>query len=85
MDWIKWVFDGIGTQIVGVIAGLIIGAIGGGAAGYRAGKTAISQVGNKKTEKQRVSENVAKEAIEKGGRVSIKQKKAKEQIIGKDE
>ena len=85
MDWINWVFDGIGTQIVGIIAGLIIGAIGGGAVGYRARKIAISQVGNGNTEKQRVSENVAKKVIEKGERVSIKQKKAKKQIIGKDE
>ncbi len=44
MDWLKWVFDGIGSQIIGIIAGLVIGAVGGGFVGYRIGiKNRIKQ------------------------------------------
>lgn len=37
MEWLKTVFDGIGTEIVRIIIGLIIGALGGGAVGYKIG------------------------------------------------
>ncbi len=31
----EWFFDGIGTEIIGIIISLLVGAIGGGAVGYR--------------------------------------------------
>lgn len=31
----EWFFDGIGTEIIGIIVSLLVGAIGGGAVGYR--------------------------------------------------
>ncbi len=40
-----WIFDGIGTEIIGIIISLIIGALGGGAVGYK--------IGIKKTAKQK--------------------------------
>jgi hypothetical protein len=33
-DWVKWFFEGLGTEIIS----LIIGAIGGGLIGFRIGK-----------------------------------------------
>lgn len=51
MDWIKWVFDGIGSQIIGIIGGLIIGAVGGGYVGYRIGNK------NKIKQKQKGGDN----------------------------
>lgn len=40
----EWIFDGIGTQIVGIIVGLIIGTMGGGTIGYKIGiKRTLSQ------------------------------------------
>ena len=33
-EWIKWFFDGLGTEVISVI----IGAVGGGLIGYRIGK-----------------------------------------------
>ncbi len=33
----NWIFEGIGTQIIGIIISLIIGALGGGAVGYKIG------------------------------------------------
>lgn len=33
-EWVKWFFDGLGTEIISVI----IGVIGGGLVGYRIGK-----------------------------------------------
>lgn len=32
-----WIFDGIGTEIISIIAGLLIGACAGGTIGYRIG------------------------------------------------
>lgn len=47
----EWFFDGIGTEIVGIVIGLIISAIGGGAVGYKIGiKRTLSQ-------EQRAGEN----------------------------
>lgn len=37
MDWIYWVFDGIGSQIVGLLIGLLVGGTGGVCLGYRIG------------------------------------------------
>ena len=40
----EWFFDGIGTEIVGIVISLIIGAIGGGAVGYKIGiKRTVTQ------------------------------------------
>ena len=35
MNWVEWVFSGIGTQFISVIVGMIIGAIGGYKIGIR--------------------------------------------------
>lgn len=44
MELLEWIFDGIGTEIVGIVISLIIGAIGGGAVGYKIGiKQTLSQ------------------------------------------
>ena len=41
---IQWIFDGIGTELVGVVIGLIVGGVGGGFAGYRIGKNKVKQI-----------------------------------------
>lgn len=47
MKLLEWIFDGIGTEIVGIVVSLIIGAIGGGAVGYKIGiKQTLSQKQN---------------------------------------
>lgn len=51
MECLKWVFDGIGTQMLGLIAGLIMGGLGGGAIGY---KLAVK---NKTKQKQKARDN----------------------------
>lgn len=44
MENLEWIFDGIGTELIGAIIGLIIGAFGGGAVGYKMGvKTKVKQ------------------------------------------
>ncbi len=44
MELLEWIFDGIGTEIAGIVVSLIIGAIGGGAVGYKIGiKQTLSQ------------------------------------------
>jgi len=41
----EWIFDGIGTEIIGIVISLTIGALGGGAVGYK--------IGIKRTAKQK--------------------------------
>ena len=43
MNWYEWVFDGIGSQIIGIIIGLILGGSGGYFFGYKVAKNKISQ------------------------------------------
>lgn len=44
MEAIKWFFDGIGTEIVGIVFSFIIGVMGGGVLGYKIGiKQALYQ------------------------------------------
>ena len=44
MEWIKWMFDGIGSQIIGIIFGLLVGGVGGACLGYKIGiKNRIQQ------------------------------------------
>ena len=33
----EWLFDGIGSEIIGIVISLIIGTIGGGTVGYKIG------------------------------------------------
>lgn len=40
-----WIFDGIGTEIIGIIISLIIGASGGGVVGYKIG---VKKIANQK-------------------------------------
>lgn len=51
MNWFEWVFDGIGTELLGIVIGLIIGSFGGGAIGYKIG------VKNKIKQKQKAKNN----------------------------
>lgn len=51
MDWFEWVFDGIGTELLGVAIGLIIGGLGGGTIGYKIG------IKNKIKQKQKAKNN----------------------------
>ncbi len=51
MEIISWIFDGIGTQIVGIIIGLLLGGAGGGVIGYRIGSK------NKIKQKQKAGNN----------------------------
>ena len=52
-EWVKVVFDGIGTQIVGIIIGLLIGGVGGCAIGYKIGNIKQTQkAGDNSTQSQ---------------------------------
>ena len=51
MEWFEWIFNGIGTQIVGIIIGLIVGGAGGGLIGYKVGSN------NKINQKQKAGNN----------------------------
>lgn len=62
MDWLQWVFDGIGTQLLGGIIGLIFGALGGCAVGYKIG------VKNRNKQKQQAKNNANQTQI---GNVTI--------------
>ena len=42
-DWVRWLFDGIGTELISIVIGVIIGGFGGFAVGRR---TRIQQVQN---------------------------------------
>ena len=45
MEWIKGLFDAIGSEIISIVIGLIVGGLGGGAIGYRiANKNKIKQI-----------------------------------------
>lgn len=65
MECLKWVFDGIGTQMLGLIVGLIMGGLGGGAIGY---KLAVK---NKTKQKQKARDN-ANHAVNKLGEEAFK-------------
>lgn len=41
---IQWIFDGIGTELIGIIIGFIVGGVGGGFVGYRIGKNKAKQI-----------------------------------------
>lgn len=62
MEWYEWLFDGIGTQIVGIIIGLIIGGGAGGLIGYKVGNK------NKSKQKQKAKNNANQTQI---GNVTI--------------
>ena len=51
MEWLKWAFDGIGSQLVGIIIGLLIGSIGGGIGGCFLGYRIV--IKNKINQKQK--------------------------------
>lgn len=54
----EWLFDGIGSEIIGIVISLIIGAIGGGAVGYKVGTKHTSKqsqkAGNNSKQKQEI-------------------------------
>ena len=54
---IEWIFDGVGSTIIGTILGLISGAVVGGFVGY---KIAIK---NKIKQKQKARDNVSQQQI----------------------
>lgn len=57
MGWINWVFDGIGSQIVGIIVGLLLGGTGGIFTGYHIG------IKNKTKQLQKAKNNATQEQI----------------------
>lgn len=64
-EWVKWLFDGLGTEIII----LIIGAIGGGLIGFRIGK-------RKSKFMQTQEAGVGSEQYQKGMSVSVSQNEA---------
>lgn len=61
----EWLFDGIGTEIVGIVIGLIVGAIGGGAVGYKIGikRTANQKQRARDDSKQRQELHIGKNNV----------------------
>lgn len=51
-EWIKWAFDGIGTEIISLFFGLIIGGISGYAIGKNTKSTQTQSAGNNAKQKQ---------------------------------
>lgn len=51
-EWIKWVFEGIGTEIIAAIIGLIIGGIGGFAIGRHTTSKQKQKAGDSSKQKQ---------------------------------
>jgi hypothetical protein len=72
-----WFFDGIGTELIGILVGLVIGAGTGGAIGYRIGvrKNALTQkqkAGNNSRQKQigKILEGVDRDSTQNITKVS---------------
>lgn len=63
--WYEWVFDGIGSQIVGVIIGMIIGGISGYRIGIKRNYLQI-QMGKEKSKMKQIAE-IENVGIEKEG------------------
>ena len=51
-EWVKWVFEGIGTEIIAAIIGLIIGGISGFAIGKHTTSKQIQKAGDSSKQKQ---------------------------------
>lgn len=63
--WYEWVFDGIGSQIVGVIIGFIIGGISGYRIGIKRNYLQV-QMGKEKSKMKQIAE-IENVGIEKEG------------------
>lgn len=48
----EWYFDGIGTEIIGIVISLMIGSLGGGAVGYKIGVKQKQTAGNNAEQRQ---------------------------------
>ncbi len=83
----EWVFDGIGTEVIGIIISLIIGTMGGGAIGYKIGsKRTIRQKqisGDYAEQKQELhmGENNAKENSSKSKTIIKQYQKAGDNAV----
>ena len=53
----NWIFDGIGSQIVGIVIGLLFGGAGGAFIGYRIG------IKNKTKQLQKAKDNATQQQI----------------------
>ena len=51
-EWIRWVFDGVGTEIIAGLIGLIIGGVGGFAIGKRTTSKQMQKAGDSSKQKQ---------------------------------
>ena len=51
-EWIKWVFDGIGTEIIVGIIGLVVGGVGGFAIGRHTRSKQKQKAGKSSKQKQ---------------------------------
>lgn len=54
-EWFKWVFEGIGTEIISLIIGLVVGGIGGFAIGKRTKSKQMQTAGDSSKQKQTFS------------------------------
>ena len=51
-EWIKWVFEGIGTEIIAAIIGLVVGGIGGFTIGKHTKSKQTQKAGDSAKQKQ---------------------------------
>ena len=51
-EWVKWLFDGIGTEIIAGIVGLLIGGVGGFAIGKNTTSKPTQKAGDSSKQKQ---------------------------------
>lgn len=56
-EWIKWVFEGIGTEIIAAIIGLIVGGVGGFTIGKHTKSKQKQTAGDYSTQKQSLSDD----------------------------
>ena len=72
-----WFFDGIGTEIIGIIISLIIGALGGGAVGYKIG---IKRTVKQKQEFHIEGNRVGKKSLKNTTNIKQSQKAGKNAV-----
>ncbi len=66
--WYEWFFDGIGSQIIGIIIGLLIGGGIGGTVGYKIGAKQKQKARDNATQMQIGSVNIVTDKEKKNGR-----------------
>lgn len=77
-EWIKWVFDGIGTEILISIVSLFIGGVGGYAIGKRSVGKQAQKAGDSSEQKQAFS-------VDNGGANNSNRSRETSSIVQKQE